>query len=96
MFYGAKPPRPTSADQVTWYVRKHARVRKVHLVDMGKGQEYRFAGGMADGWKETSVPGITQLKQLTFDGWLRAFLCMRRSNLPSPATKIEKRKRSRG
>lgn len=76
-FYGTKPPRPRSADQVTWYIREHTGVRKVRLQDMGRGYEYKFAGGMADRWKDPWVSGITQLKQLTFDQWLNVFKALR-------------------
>lgn len=77
MFYGTKPPRPTSADQVTMYLRKKLRLRKVRLQDMGKGQEYRFAGGMTERWKDPWVSGVTQLKQLTFDQWVNVFKALR-------------------
>jgi hypothetical protein len=77
MTYGIKPPRPTSARQVTAYLRKVLRLRKVRLVDMGRGQEYKFAGGMADRWSDPWVTGITQLKQLTFDQWVNVFKALR-------------------
>lgn len=80
MIYGTKPPRPTSAEQVTMYIRKKLRLRKVYLLDMGKGQEYQFAGGMADRWRDPVVSGITQLKQLTFDQWVMAFRALREWN----------------
>lgn len=77
MFYGTKPPKPTSARQVTEHLRKTLRLRKVRLVDMGRGQEYKFAGGMADRWADPWVTGITQLKQLTFDQWVMVFKALR-------------------
>jgi hypothetical protein len=44
---------------------------------MGKGQEYRFAGGMTERWKDPWVSGVTQLKQLTFDQWVNVFKALR-------------------
>ena len=80
MIYGMKPPRPCSAAQVTAYIRTHTRARKIRLIDMGKGQEYRFGGGVADRWTCQYVDGVTQLKQLTLDEWLMAYKKLKGKN----------------
>lgn len=79
MIYGTKPPRPTSAFVLTRWLTEQTGL-DVKVIDMGKGQEYRFGGKATRGWSDTAVMGITQLRQLTYDEWLNEFLDMKEEN----------------